>query len=78
MACSREVYWRDRLDVVDFTVIRAQMAKELGVNIRMIAECDVRARMRQLRQADEAALLRLYPPNGERPERIKKWPLRKR
>lgn len=62
MAVQQEVVsWRERLKVIDFEVIRTQMAREAGVPVRQIDERDVRRRMSALYERDEEDARRVYP-----------------
>lgn len=61
MALKLEVAWRERMKVIDFEVIRTQMARQAGVSVHQIDEADVRARMSRLYAREEEDASRVYP-----------------
>lgn len=69
MSVKEEVHWRERMKVLDFEVIRTQMAREAGVPAHQIDETAVRRRMDRLYKREEDDTLRVYP-REVRPRRV--------
>lgn len=61
MSQKKEVDWKKRLYDVDFTIIRAQMARAQGVPITHISEAAVQRRVEALHAKDAQAYERAYP-----------------
>lgn len=49
------------MKVIDFEVIRAQMAREAGIPVRQVDESAVRRRMSLLYEREEEDVRRVYP-----------------
>ena len=69
MAVKQEIPWRERLKLIDFEVIRTQMAREAGVPAHQVDELAVRRRMDRLYKREEDDTLRVYP-REVRPRRV--------
>ncbi|MFZ5535002.1 MAG: hypothetical protein ACOY3M_02500 [Patescibacteria group bacterium] len=63
-----EVHWRDRLKVIDFEVIRAQIARKLGIKCHEVSEVDVRLQMEEIYARDHEDAKRAHPEDF-RPQR---------
>lgn len=61
MTLEREIPWEERLKVVDFDVIRNQMARKKGCRPDQISEQAVRSQMKAIHAADMRRTKRVYP-----------------
>ncbi len=61
MVVDKEVSWQERLKVVDFDIIREQMARKKGCRPDQISELAVRKQMKAVYAADMRRTKRIYP-----------------
>lgn len=66
MVQKHETNWRDRLEEVDFTIIRAQLARARGVPITHVSEEEVRKKVQALRKEDERVYKKAFPPRAQK------------
>jgi hypothetical protein len=66
-----EISWKKRLAVIDFEVVRVQLAREAGVDPSAINEVDVRRRMTEIYELDERDARSAHPEDF-RPKRVGK------
>lgn len=66
-----EIPWEERLAVVDFTIVRAQLARKRGVSITQISEEEVLRHLAVLDKQRAEDARRVYPQEV-RPKRVRK------
>lgn len=68
MALQKEISWEERLNIIDFDVVRAQMARKKGCRPEQVSKLAVRQQVKRIHEADARRTRRLYP-NDLRPVR---------
>lgn len=66
-----EVSWQERMRDVDFTVVRAQLARKRGVPVTHISEDEVLKHLDALDKQRARDAERVYP-GSDRPKRVRK------
>lgn len=61
MALQKEITWVERLEVIDFEIIREQMARKKGCRPDQVSELAVRQQVKRIHEADARRTRRLYP-----------------